>query len=656
MADETVPNVRRVGDAQQALTKLSAPPQVQQLDLQPTPPAAAGTATAAAAPGTGANAAPAPAQAAPRALPPPTITVNSTAAPGVAPGVATPPPAAAAPAATIQPAAAQPLPPYRVPNPAPGGPNFVQTPAPVNPSFRPAAAGAAAGKVPVGSASLLKRAYDAGGTYLSNSPRAATALGALGKTVGRVGRGAGYLGAAAEGYNAIEQAHAGHTGAALESGGFAGLDAIAAAAPTPITIGAALTAHAVNAAANTDVAQRGFARVAEALPGGGPEAIDAMIADMQASAADRLARGLPLPAQTDNRITTAQNIRNEQFGGPIFIDPANPSSRDFQPPSPAGAAPSGPRANFSNVQHGVEVADPSAVPSVPRGSGAADPSTWTPSARAALSSTTPGTAVINGRTYTKDQIDALANRNVISSDAFRNPAPGVAYSEATGGGTLELGQGPTSRSGGGGFTAADRQRQLEAIENGPDSRSPEALAAKARESTRNSLISDARNALRSGKRKTAGRLIELLTAANGADTADARIAEANRPQRGQAGRTDAQEALTAAQMEEAQANTATARQKLATEIRMGHLQDALVSAKTPEEQQATGRALALLSGRELPQKKIGYIDVPIPGDPLGQKQRLPYDPETNQVLMPKGLTAVYTDAQGNQQRRPALQQ
>lgn len=263
--------------------------------------------------------------------------------------------------------------------------------------------------------------------------------------------------------------------------------------------------------------------------------------------------------------------------------------------------------------------------------------------------------MVNGQTYTADQINALANRNVISSDAFRNPAPGVAYSEATGGKTLGLGQGPTSRTGGVGFTAADRQRQLEAIENSPDSRSDEARSAKARESMRNSLISDARNALRSGKRKTAGRLIELLTASNGADSADARIAAANRPQRQPAGRTDAQEALTAAQMEEAQANTVTARQKAAAESRMGGLQDALVNAKTPEEQQAAGRALALLTGRDLPQKKVGYIDVPILGDPLGQKQRLPYDPEANQVLMPKGLTAVYTDAQGNQQRRPALQ-
>ena len=654
MADETVPNVRRVGDAQQALTKLSAPPQVQQLDLQPTPPAAAGTATAAAAPGTGANAAPAPAPAAPRALPPPTITVNSageamtnaqmadraalgntpdvaaaararrasTAAPAAAPGVATPPPAAAAPAA----AAPGPIP------AAAAGPA---------PAAAPAAAAAP-------QASFAERAGYATGRAVNAARPAAEALG-------RVARlGATPVETVPGRILPTRTAPGQRAGAAgLLAGG------VLAAAPTIAMRSSEDYARRLGVDPTFGDGVGGFAKELGVRAVGGLTDVGAGLLDMGLSPVNSL-RGAfgaaPLEtfgsivSQNDNPAAArahdvAQAVQN---GQPVPVDQTTAG-----PPATAGA--------FRDVSSGASSTAPVPgsqvdVPRVPRGANAADPSTWSPSARAALTSQAPGTAVVNGQTYTKDQIDALVRRNVISSEAFRNPAPGVAYSEATGGGTLELGQGPTSRSGGGGFTAADRQRQLEAIESGPDSRSPEALAAKARESTRNSLISDARNALRSGKRKTAGRLIELLTAANGADTADARIAAANRPQRGPAGRTDTQEALTAAQMEEAQANTATARQKLAAESRLGQLQDALVSAKTPEEQQAAGRALALLSGRELPQKKIGYIDVPIPGDPLGQKQRLPYDPEANQVLMPKGLTAVYTDAQGNQQRRPALQQ
>lgn len=649
MADETVQNVRRIGDAQQALTKLSAPPQVQQLDLQPSPPAAAGTATAAAAPGTGATSAPAPA--APRALPAPTITVNgageamtnaqmaeraalgntpdvaaaararlaSTAPPvaAAAPGVATPPPAAAAaPAATV--------------------------------GAAPAAAAPAAGPVPAAAAtarpSFAERAGYAAGRAVSGSA----------DTLGRVARFGAQPVETVPGRVLSTRTAPGQNGAA------AGL----------LASSAIMTAPQIAMRSSEDYARRfgfnpnfgdgvgGLAKETGVRALGALTDLGAGILDTGLAPLDAVRRTFnpgAAPLETFGQIVQKQD--NPQAAA---IHEAASQGQPL-PPDPATIGPPASAALFNGVTSGVSSNAPTAgggnvdVPRVPRGAGSADPSTWSPSARAALSSQAPGTAVVNGQTYTADQINALANRNVISSDAFRNPAPGVAYSEATGGKTLELGQGPTSRSGGGGFTAADRQRQLEAIENGPDSRSDEARAAKARESMRNSLISDARNALRSGKRKTAGRLIELLTASNGADSADARIAAANRPQRQPAGRTDAQEALTAAQMEEAQANTVTARQKAAAESRLGGLQDALVNAKTPEEQQAAGRALALLTGRDLPQKKIGYIDVPIPGDPLGQKQRLPYDPEANQVLMPKGLTAVYTDAQGNQQRRPALQ-
>jgi hypothetical protein len=669
MADEPVRNVRRIGDAQQALTKLTAPPQVQQLDLQPAPPAAAGTATAAAAPGTGANAAPAPAPgAAPRALPAPTITVNSAgeamtnaqmanrAALGNTPdvaaaararlaGTATAAPAAAAapaagPAPATAPAAAaspQPLPAYRNPAVGPGQPNFVQTPEPTNPNFRPtptpAAAPAAAGETAT-SRSLLSRI---GG-----------AAAPLGNVAGKLARGAGYVNVGLNAIDTVNQTAAGNYGAAAESGGIGLLNAAALAAPSPLTIGGAIVGSSANALAQTAPAQRAFELTANNLPGNGRAQADTAIGGLRDLVGSRERAGLPLGTIPD-RLEAAQNMRAQQFGGGVIVvDPSNPYTQGTAPP--AGGAPNA-SANFSNVRSGSATGPAPAVevPAVPRGGGAADPATWSQNARNALSSTAPGTAVINGQTYTPDQINALANRNVVSSEGFRNPGLGVAFSEATGGQTPELGQGAAGRQAG--FSAADRQRQLAAIESGPDSRAE--AADRARTSSRNRMVEDARSALRSGRRRTAGRLIDLLTATNGAETADARVAAANRPQRAPAGRTDAQEALTAAQIENEQAQTATSRQRLATENRMGQLQDAVLNARTPQEQQEAGRALALLSGRDLPQHRQQVVRVPAPGtDPaLGITAPAIFDPQTGSLSWPKGLSAVYTDAQGNQQRR-----
>ena len=325
-----------------------------------------------------------------------------------------------------------------------------------------------------------------------------------------------------------------------------------------------------------------------------------------------------------------------------------PYPEEFNGTMPPAGTPAAGQPDFSNVTSTGRGEGSTAarvdIPRVPRGPGAADPSTWGENSRAALESSAPGTAVINGQSYTKEQLEQLGKRNVVSSEGFRNPSSGALAME-TGRGVLNMGEGPT-RGNGGGFTQADRDQQLANILAGPDKRVEQ--AAEAQRKARESLADDARGALRSGKRKTAGKYIDLLNAVNSGADADAR---ANRPQRQPAGRTDSQEALTAAQTEAAQTQTASSRQKLLADGRIGQLQDALLTAETPQEQAGIARSIALLTGRDLPQKKVNFIEVPV-GDPaLGQTQRLPYDPETNEIIMPKGLSGIYADAQGNQQRR-----
>ena len=686
MADDTL-TVQRTGDIPAARQKLLTPPQ-QQLNIQPAQPAATGTATApAAAPATGAQAAPA----AQRALPSPTLTANAAgevmtnadmanrASLGNTPDVAAaarqrlasaPAPAAAAPASSLAGATTSPgvgaAPPATAA--APNAPNWQTAPGAAGPeAINPDASRAArvsparAPNWTVGEQPAAAPAAAAGEAAAGGQGAARTVLSRLAPLAtgaAKVARGVGYGAAGLEGINAVNQAAAGNYGAAGISGGLGALDAAASYAPSLPTIGAAATAHAADYLASTEPAQQAFRTVANALPNSGLDQTLGAIRDTRQNIESRDARGLPVSQNMRDRyegMTTRAALDFNLPDSPVFVDPSNPYTRNLNPPTRdvqqpgAGSA----AANFSNVQSGAQTARPGDAPPVPRGAAATLASGWSQNARDAMNSSAPGTAVINGQVYSPEQIQALANRNVISSDAFRNPGLGVAYSEATGGGTPELGAGAKPRQQG--FTAADRERQLANIESGPDSRAD--AAAQSRQNARDSLVSDVRSALRSGKRKTAGRLIELLTATNGAEASDARLAAANRPQRQPAGRTDAQEALTAAQMEEAQANTATARQKLATENRVGQLQDALVSAKTPEERQQIGSAIALLSGKELPQQRQQIVRVPAPGvDPsLGITAPAVFDPATGSVSWPKGLSGVYTDAQGNTQRQPLAQ-
>lgn len=129
------------------------------------------------------------------------------------------------------------------------------------------------------------------------------------------------------------------------------------------------------------------------------------------------------------------------------------------------------------------VAAPSAaVPPVPV------PLTKPPAAPTALDATAPGTAVFNGRTVSKDEINTLANRNVIPSANFTHPGAGVALSEASGGRvTPTLGQftNPSAPASGSvqdnGADTADAQRgaisDLASIAN-EDPRSTLGIAAR----------------------------------------------------------------------------------------------------------------------------------------------------------------------------------
>lgn len=351
----------------------------------------------------------------------------------------------------------------------------------------------------------------------------------------------------------------------------------------------------------------------------------------------------------DGLIAAPVDAISRSFGGPAvgrWADKVqqndNPEAAQRWKESPANPDRQvAPAPDFSNVQSGVASGPLNEQANIPQGQGAANPATWAPDARAALNSTAPGTAVINGKVLTPQEIANAGSRiNVMDPGAFGNVPYGVAAAELTGQ-VPELGSGPT-RGGSGGFTAADRQQQLANIEAGPDKRIEQ--AAQSEKNSRDSLIGDIRSALRSGKRKTAGRLIELLQATKegGAQAGGARASS------GGAARSPAQEALTSAQTDQAQAGAEAQRSKAATDKRIAALQDAIVAAKTPEEAEAASKAIALLTGKDTAEK-TRYAQGPF--GPNGETMRLPLKEGTNEIMWPKGLSGVYTDAQGNTEKR-----
>lgn len=487
---------------------------------------------------------------------------------------------------------------------------------------------------------VIRRAANAAGSVAG---RAGSMLATGARAVAPIARGAGYLGAAAEGIGAVNDAAAGDYASAAPRAGMAALDVAAVRAPSPVTIGAALAAHGTDMALNTSAGQRLTQGIADNLPGSGRQQVDQTINDMRGFIDQREQAGRPLGTARD-RLTQVENQRAQDFGGVTYLDPANRFTANQGPiaggatrPPAAGTAPNAPTGTPAAG------AQPSAAPAIappdkltPDTPGSANVANWSEAARSAFNSTTPGTAVINGRVVSPQEIKALENRNVISSDAFRNPAPGVAASEATGGRTtLELSAGPTRGNApqtGAGFIDRTYSGGL----GGPPTQQ------EAAQKQMKSIVGQIETALGRGKRRTARELTSLLGTVGNINNDAQRntIAGAPRPL------SAAEQLMMGAQTENQQAQTQRERAQTAlTGVEIGQRQQVaevqaqLANTTDPAKRKELEGKLAALGGKAGQSAKDSLIKLRVPiGSGLDAREvELPYNPETNQLMIPDAM-------------------
>lgn len=228
----------------------------------------------------------------------------------------------------------------------------------------------------------------------------------------------------------------------------------------------------------------------------------------------------------------------------------------------------------------------------------------TMSAADAMKSTTPGTAVINGRVYTPEEIaDAGKRLNTVPSTAFTNPAVGTLFSEANGGATPTMDQAMALRqqlNGGGG---GGRLFGTDAAGN-PVGTSGAGLGGTPqmanRASTINSLMGQISDALRSGRRRTAKILVDQLSAFDRASQGDMdnslrRDALNKPPQPG--AQTPAQQALDVARAGAAQTQEQLEQMSLAQAKQAQQIQAALQVETDPGKRKVLQQNLAAITGK-----------------------------------------------------------
>lgn len=260
-------------------------------------------------------------------------------------------------------------------------------------------------------------------------------------------------------------------------------------------------------------------------------------------------------------------------------------------------------------------------------------------------------AEINGRVVSPDEIARLNNRNVVSSEAFTNVAPGVLHSEATGGGTLTQEQAvqriidqrnsapsaaerlvgnaggqaiiPGSESSGGGIGGAPQ------INN--------------RASTINDLMGQIHTALQSGRRRTAKVLVDQLAAFDGASGKDAALAAgAGRGgATGKAPKTAIELAKEQAEASKAGSDAQVAQITAAEAQQMAKIRERLAVETDPAKRKELSKTLSSLSGKGgTSADKLMMVDVPVGSGLDAKTLKLPYDPETNSFRIPDGYAEL----------------
>lgn len=241
-----------------------------------------------------------------------------------------------------------------------------------------------------------------------------------------------------------------------------------------------------------------------------------------------------------------------------FITPDNPTG--IRPPAPAGAA-----------------------------------------ARVAMNSTTPGTAVINGRVLSPQEIaDAGKRLNTVPASAFTDPDVGDLYSQTHGGATPTSDQAIALRNSLSGSASAQRMFGSDASGNPVGVSGGIGAPQDPRQSTIQGLMGQISDALRSGRRRTAKILVDQLSAFDRASQGDMdnslrRDALNKPPQPG--AQTPAQQALDVARAGAAQTQEQVAQMGLAQAKEAQQIQAALQVETDPGKRKVLQQNLAAITGK-----------------------------------------------------------
>lgn len=273
-------------------------------------------------------------------------------------------------------------------------------------------------------------------------------------------------------------------------------------------------------------------------------------------------------------------------------------------------------------------------------------------AEAAMESTVPGTAVINGRVLSSKEIsDAAGRLNTVPSEAFTNPAIGTLFSAANGGAAPTTEQAMALRERMGQSAAARLAGPAaEPVGTSGEGIGGHASLATQRTATINNLMSKIDTALQSGRRRTARELIAQLSAFGNASNDDANRNLA----REQSGRgktqTAAEQMLEAAQAARAGSEAQVAGISAEQAQQAAAIQKQLLAETDPGKRKTLQSNLLALSGKAPASSadKLMQLEVPVGTGLDARTLHLPYDPTTNQLRVPEGYAELLQRLQGSQ--------
>lgn len=222
-------------------------------------------------------------------------------------------------------------------------------------------------------------------------------------------------------------------------------------------------------------------------------------------------------------------------------------------------------------------------------------------ARVAMNSTTPGTAVINGRVLSPQEIaDAGKRLNIVPSSAFTNPDVGDLYSQTHGGATPTSDQAIALRNSLNGSASAQRMFGTDAGGNPVGVSGGIGAPQDPRQSTIQGLMGQISDALRSGRRRTAKILVDQLSAFDRASQGDMdnnlRRDALNKPQQPGA-QTPAQQALDVARAGAAQTQEQVEQMSLAQAKEAQQIQAALRTETDPGKRKVLQQNLSAITGK-----------------------------------------------------------